>query len=237
MCDDAAREYDEIPPHILSSPFLFLNVGGLKPTKEGWFCVNVQGGCEIKRPMHDLWGLPDRSVSAIYSSHTLEHASLGDGQVMATLREWFRVMKPGGLLLISVPDLPTLARLYLSPSLTAEHRMRVMRMMFGAQSDRYDHHHVGFDEALLLAAVAEAGFCNAERVGDFHLHDDTSNLRFLGVFISLNVAAHRCHSPAAVAGAEAGAGTEAEEEVHTIQHHADKWNASISDWSALLNDS
>ena len=229
MCDDAPREYAEIPPHILSAPFLFLNIGGLKPTKEGWFCVNVQGGCDITRPMHDLRGLPDEAVSAIYSSHTLEHAGLGDGHAMATLKEWFRVLKPGGLLLISVPDLPTLARLYLSPSLSFEQRMKVMRMMYGAQSDQFDHHHVGFDDSLLLAAVAEAGFCNAERVGDFRLHDDTSAMRFLGVFISLNVAAHRCHSAAALAGAEAGAGAE----VHTIQHHADKYNASISDWSSL----
>ncbi len=48
----------------------------------------------------DLANLPDESFDFLYSSHCLEH--LRDPRV--ALRNWLRVVKPGGYLVIQVPD-------------------------------------------------------------------------------------------------------------------------------------
>jgi predicted SAM-dependent methyltransferase len=59
--------------------------------------------------MHDLFGVPNDTVAAVYASHILEHNAFGNGMLEATLAEWHRVLRPGALLLVSVPDLRTLA--------------------------------------------------------------------------------------------------------------------------------
>lgn len=58
-------------------------------------------------------GLPfrDGEVAVVYASHVLEHLSHKHAQ--AFVREAYRVLKPGGVIRLVVPDLERLARLYL----------------------------------------------------------------------------------------------------------------------------
>lgn len=58
-------------------------------------------------------GLPfhDGTFAVVYHSHILEHLSPEHGEKM--LRECYRVLKPGGILRVVVPDLEMAARLYL----------------------------------------------------------------------------------------------------------------------------
>ena len=63
---------------------------------------------------HDLaLGIPfgDESVDVVYDSHVLEHFTKEDGRRL--IRECFRVLRTGGLIRVAVPDLETIARLYL----------------------------------------------------------------------------------------------------------------------------
>lgn len=55
-------------------------------------------------------GLPfrDVSVQAIYSSHTLEHLYMNDAQIL--LRESFRVLQPGGVIRVALPDVEAMLR-------------------------------------------------------------------------------------------------------------------------------
>lgn len=62
---------------------------------------------------HDLvGGIPaaDASLDVVYHSHMLEHLSAAEG--LAFTRECFRVLRPGGLLRVLVPDLELWARNY-----------------------------------------------------------------------------------------------------------------------------
>ena len=64
--------------------------------------------------VHDLrHGLPvpSDSFDAAYGSHVLEH--LDPDAASRLLRECYRILRPGGILRIVVPDLETIARLYL----------------------------------------------------------------------------------------------------------------------------
>jgi predicted SAM-dependent methyltransferase len=92
-----------------------------------------------------------------------------------------------------VPDLPTLAEMYLNPQLSFSQHWMVTRMMYGAQTDDMDYHKVGFDETLLAAFLSETGFCDIERVESFNLpFKDTSDMVYAGYMISLNVIARYC---------------------------------------------
>jgi SAM-dependent methyltransferase len=55
---------------------------------------------------------PDASFDAVYHSHLLEHFSRVDAE--AFIRECHRVLRRGGVMRVAVPDLETIARLYLA---------------------------------------------------------------------------------------------------------------------------
>lgn len=55
--------------------------------------------------------VPDASCAGVYSSHVIEHLSLADARV--ALRNSLRLLQPGGLFRVVVPDLRVLAQRYL----------------------------------------------------------------------------------------------------------------------------
>lgn len=64
---------------------------------------------------HDLrkrLPVPDGTFDAVYSSHVLEHLTEEDG--LRLLHEICRVLKPGGVCRVAVPDLEEICRQYLS---------------------------------------------------------------------------------------------------------------------------
>ena len=87
---------------------------------------------------HDLrQGLPfaDNSCDAIYHSHVLEHLKPDDADRL--ISECFRVLKPGGILRIAVPDLEGIARQYVSsleaaaadPARAADHEWMTVELL------------------------------------------------------------------------------------------------------------
>jgi SAM-dependent methyltransferase len=71
--------------------------------------------------LHDLskplpW--PDASADCIYTSHTLEHLRREDGERL--IQECYRILKPGGVLRIVVPDLKASVEDYLNGTIPCE---------------------------------------------------------------------------------------------------------------------
>ena len=93
------------------------------PEKEGWTIFNIANG-EDQRNMS---AYATSTAAVLYSSHVLEHSSHNDA--VRTLQEYHRVLAPGGELRLSVPDLDTLARLFLDKTLPVSARQHVVRMM------------------------------------------------------------------------------------------------------------
>jgi predicted SAM-dependent methyltransferase len=84
-----------------------LRLGAIGPTH------NVDWSPEIRRV--DLRGrLPygDGEVDAIYSSHTLEHLYLSDAENL--LKECHRILVPGGVLRLALPDFAHIAAAFMS---------------------------------------------------------------------------------------------------------------------------
>ena len=168
-----------------------LHIGGVERV-DGWEVLNALPGPSVDHVGNaaELGRFPDATFAALYSSHVLEHLDYA-GEVQAGLREWHRVLAPGGRLYISVPDLAVLAKLFLNDGLTMEQRFMVVRMILGGHIDAYDYHKMAFDLILLTALLRDAGFVEIERVADFGLFDDTSRVVYAGVPISLNVIARK----------------------------------------------
>lgn len=92
---------------------LRLNVGsGQRKFGAGWINVDINDRWEPDL-ICDMSSLPypDSSCSMIVAHHTLEHVELTRADSM--LREWHRLLAPGGSLLIFVPDLHALALTWL----------------------------------------------------------------------------------------------------------------------------
>jgi predicted SAM-dependent methyltransferase len=168
-----------------------LHIGG-KERKDGWEIFDAVAGAHVDHlgDAGDLACFADATFAAVYASHVLEHFDFRD-QIPAVLREWRRVLQPGGMLYVSVPDLERLCHLYATPRLPVEVRFDLMTMIFGGHDDRYDYHLAGLDEDLLKEFLREAGFVSVRRVGAFGLFEDSSVVRTLGVPISLNMIAER----------------------------------------------
>eukprot|EP01038_Epipyxis_sp_PR26KG_P008707 gene8707-11766_t len=190
------NKLEPLPSYVFDGRLIMLNIGGITAA-DGWLNVNsqVMPGVHINRDMHNLEGFADGSVTAIYSSHTLEHNAHGDGMFETALAEWRRVLRPGGIVMISVPDLRVLSRMLLDKSFDINERWKVIMMMYGAQSDPFDYHQVGFDEDLLVYFMNKAGFCQLERVGNFNLpFIDTSSLVYKNYKVSLNIVGKVCYN-------------------------------------------
>lgn len=88
-----------------------LHIGSGGEHKDGWINIDLAGD-----PVELVWNLkrglpfPDRSAEAVFSEHLLEHIPLPG--VVQTLRECHRVLKPGGIMRVGVPDAGTLLESY-----------------------------------------------------------------------------------------------------------------------------
>jgi predicted SAM-dependent methyltransferase len=100
-----------------------------------------------------LANFADDSVSLIYASHCLEHVPHVD--LLRVLREWRRILKPGGTLRLSVPDFDHLVDLYLD----SQRDMRsILLPLMGGQDYAFNFHYSMFNAVELSRVLTEAGF-------------------------------------------------------------------------------
>lgn len=93
--------------------FLNLGCGSHFVVSPEWTNIDFESNSEHVKAHNLLTGIPqkDNSFDIVYHSHVLEHFTKSDGDKF--IGECFRVLKPGGILRIVIPDLEQITRAYL----------------------------------------------------------------------------------------------------------------------------
>lgn len=114
---------------------------------------------------------PDNSTDEIYASHLLEH--FATREVFPTLKEWYRVLKPGGKLRINVPDLKWCAKCILGQKYSSffDRDRRYIDMLYGNQENEGEFHKTGFTKELLEDYLIRAGFREINIDQRYEAHD------------------------------------------------------------------
>lgn len=113
--------------------------------------INYQGSVK------DLSQFANDSIELIYAAHLLEH--FGRKEFLTVLREWYRVLKPGGILRIAVPDFEKVVKMY-SKNYPLEN---LLGFLVGGQKDKYDYHKMVFDYQSISNHLLGIGFLKVYR--------------------------------------------------------------------------
>lgn len=157
----------------------------------GCGAIKIDGYCNVDI---DALIAPDNFAEIIYSCHVLEH--IGHEEVLPTLRNWYRVLKPGGEVRISVPDLDRIVNIYKNnwAHFQTKTHSPWIGLIYGGQSDKFDFHKTGFNLTWLSYLLESVGFADIEEYSHVPhfipgVEDASMANATFGEYISLNVKA------------------------------------------------
>lgn len=126
-----------------------LNLGCGEHKMPGHVNLDIKDGADARKLDY-----PDNSVDEVYASHVLEH--FGAEETELVLKEWVRVLKPGGIIRIAVPDLRK-AMQELQKDDPIDGHDNLQSVLYGSRTDGNDRHQVGFVRETLQKAMYGAG--------------------------------------------------------------------------------
>lgn len=129
--------------------------------------LDIDPACEpdVLGSITDMPAVASGSVDAVYSSHNIEHVH--PHEVGPALAEFRRVLKPEGVLVLTCPDLQSIAERVASDQLTEPLfpgcELAAIDVLYGdraliARGELYMAHHCGFTAKVLHMSLFMAGF-------------------------------------------------------------------------------
>ena len=82
-----------------------------------------------------LFMFPNNSVDFIYASHAMEH--IPRSKLVKSLKDWYRVLKPGGVLRFGVPNFDKLIEVYQASERNVD---SIINQLMGSEGEHDDHH-------------------------------------------------------------------------------------------------
>jgi predicted SAM-dependent methyltransferase len=151
-----------------------LNLGAGEKRPAGYLNVGLEEGHDIRCDLRAI-PVPDGFADEAMAIHVLEHFDRWD--VPAVLLEWKRILKPGGLLVLELPDLLKCCR----NVLRGDPEQEGMLGLFGDPAHREPlmMHRWGWHPETLRKELRRAGFVKVrERAPVFHGRRTWRDMRF-----------------------------------------------------------
>lgn len=146
---------------------------------DGWINIDLVGGktdlvWDLRRPLP----FGDASVDVVFLEHVFEHMTYSE--TLVVLGHVRKVLRPGGVLRVGVPDAGMYARWYASdPAALRDERWGRATPMLALREVFQEHAHVAAYDAETLILVLEAGgFPGAEvtEAGTSHLLEEAPDM-------------------------------------------------------------
>jgi len=173
-----------------------LHIGSGNKIFDGWENVDIFSHvpCDV---YSNALALPykQETFDLIYASHVLEH--FNRHVVQAALCHWASLLKPNGILRISVPNFDAIVKFYRE----TDDIHSIMGLLYGGQKFFLDNHCIVFNYNLLKSYLEKAG-CYSVRFWDWrtteHSQYDDYSQAYLphmnkenGTIMSLNLEAQK----------------------------------------------
>jgi SAM-dependent methyltransferase len=166
-----------------------LNLGCGDKILPGYVNVDVAESRSGKRPdvlcdLHRLTPFEDNSADEILSVHVVEH--FWRWEVVEVLKEWVRVLKPGGLMIVECPNLKSACEAFLAdPERRASggpDGRSTMWVFYGDPSwcDPLMVHRWGYTPQSLSALMAEVGLVNIRQELAQYKQREPRDMRVVG---------------------------------------------------------
>lgn len=151
-------------PKSLPQTTPFFASGGWKELR---LDINPEVKPDVVGSLTDMSAVESGSIDAVFSSHNLEH--LYPHEVGVALGEMHRVLKPEGILIVTCPDLQSIARLIADDKLlepayqSPVGPISPLDMLYGhrasiARGNVFMAHRCGFTLRVLIGVLRAAGF-------------------------------------------------------------------------------
>jgi predicted SAM-dependent methyltransferase len=150
---------------------LKLNIGCGRKVRPGWVNIDLVAAADLQLDLREPLPFPDGSVGIVYSEHFFEHLEYPD-EARGFLRESLRVLEPGGVFSVGVPDTEWPLRCYATDDdayfkvareewhpAWCDTRMHSINYHFRQGVE----HKYAYDEETLTRVLEQAGFVQVRR--------------------------------------------------------------------------
>jgi predicted SAM-dependent methyltransferase len=135
---------------------------GKDPFGKGYFSIDLREDCNpsiVRDFFNQGTGQPSNCAEEIVAIHVLEHTP--QHLLVQFLQEVLRVLKPGGVFRVHVPNFQEIAKVIINdPSKLP----MVWNLIHGSEAEDYSYmfHRVSFNEDIITKLLLQAGFTRVE---------------------------------------------------------------------------
>jgi predicted SAM-dependent methyltransferase len=122
--------------------------------------------CDLFADIKDL-PFQENSMDEIRTCQVFEHFTYYEGKQL--LQNWMRILKPGGVVHIDIPDLDGTIQLY-NEAKTIRERDWAVRLLMGSQKNEYGIHKGMYNKDMIKEILEEMGYVDVKFGKNIHFY-------------------------------------------------------------------